>query len=384
MPGAIAPIPFTLPFQAPAQNKYVTESLASGLTSGDGPFTKTAVELLAPLVGGAPCLLTTSCTHALEMAALLLDIQPGDEVVVPSFTFVSTVNAFVLRGAVPVFIDVRPDTLNLDESLLEAAITGRTRAIVVVHYGGVACEIDTILAIAGRHGIAVVEDNAHGLGGSYRGRPLGSFGTVATQSFHSTKNVSCGEGGAIVLNDEGLVRRAEIIREKGTNRSEFFRGAVDKYRWVEIGSSYLPSDVLAALLCAQLEHFDAIQARRHEIWNRYHADLATWAEAMGVQRPFVPDGCEHPAHVYHLLLPTPGARAEFIAHLAERQILAPFHYVPLHSSPVGERVGRTAPGGCPVTDDVSDRLSRLPLFAGLEDESLDRVIAAVLEFVPQS
>jgi dTDP-4-amino-4,6-dideoxygalactose transaminase len=384
MLGASAPIPFTIPFHAPAEHKYVAESLASGLTSGDGPFTKTAVELLRPLVGGAPCLLTTSCTHALEMAALLLDIQAGDEVIVPSFTFVSTVNAFVLRGAVPVFVDVRPDTLNLDESLLEAAITPRTRAIVVVHYGGVACEMDTVLAIAARQGIPVVEDNAHGLGGSYHERPLGSLGAIATQSFHSTKNISCGEGGAIVLNDTSLVGRAEIIREKGTNRSEFFRGAVDKYRWVEVGSSYLPSDVLAALLCAQLEHFDAIQARRHEIWNRYDADLAAWSEAVGVQRPVVPDGCAHPAHVYHLLLPTPSARAEFIAHLAERQIVAPFHYVPLHSSPVGARVGRTAPGGCPVTTDVADRLSRLPLFAGLQDESLDRVIAAVLEFAPQS
>ncbi|MBO9523801.1 MAG: dTDP-4-amino-4,6-dideoxygalactose transaminase [Nocardioidaceae bacterium] len=373
-------IPFTTPFHAPGEVKYVTESIASGQTSGDGPFTRRAVELLTPLVGGGTCLLTTSCTHALEMSALLLDLEPGDEVIVPSFTFVSSVNAFVLRGAVPVFVDVRPDTLNLDEARLEAAITPRTKAVVVVHYGGVGCEMDEITTIAARHGIAVVEDNAHGLGGSYKGRVLGSIGAMATQSFHATKNVSCGEGGAIVLNDPALVERAEIIREKGTNRSQFFRGMVDKYRWMDVGSSYLPSDILAAQLCAQLETFAAIQARRHEIWDTYHHELASWAVGQGVARPTVPEHCEHPAHVYYLLLPSLEDRAAFIAALAAQDIVAPFHYVPLHDSPVGARLGRTALGGCPVTDDVSSRLVRLPLFAGLDQGDVERVLEAVTAF----
>lgn len=375
-------IPFTTPFHAPGETKYVAEALASGLHSGDGPFTSRATELLSPLVGGGTCLLTTSCTHALEMAALLLDLEPGDEVIVPSFTFVSTVNAFVLRGAVPVFLDIREDTLNLDERLLQEAITDRTKAVVVVHYGGVACEMDTILEIATRHGVAVVEDNAHGLGGRYRGRALGSLGVLATQSFHATKNVSCGEGGALVINDPELLVRAEIIREKGTNRSQFYRGMVDKYRWMDVGSSYLPSDILAALLCSQLETFDAIQSRRQEIWATYHSELALWAAAHDVTQPTVPEDREHPAHVYQLLLPTEEDRGEFIAHLAEAGIVAPFHYVPLHNSVVGERLGRTSADGCPVTDDVSARLVRLPLFAGLEDTDLGRVIEAVVGYLP--
>ncbi len=375
-------IPFTTPFHAPGETKYVAEALASGLLSGDGPFTRRATELLRPLVGGGECLLTTSCTHALEMTGLLLDLEAGDEVIVPSFTFVSSVNAFVLRGAVPVFVDIREDTLNLDERLLEDAITDRTKAIVVVHYGGVSCEMDTVLAVAARHGIAVVEDNAHGLGGRYRGRELGSLGVLATQSFHATKNVSCGEGGALVINDPALLERAEVIREKGTNRSQFYRGMVDKYRWMDVGSSYLPSDLLAALLCSQLDVFDAIQGRRHEIWSGYHRELAGWADAHGVARPTVPAECEHPAHVYQLLLPTHEDRTAFISHLDAAGIVAPFHYVPLHDSVVGTRIGRTAGGGCPVTEDVAARLVRLPLFAGLGDGDQQRVLDAASSFVP--
>ncbi|HEY0904106.1 MAG TPA: dTDP-4-amino-4,6-dideoxygalactose transaminase, partial [Marmoricola sp.] len=361
-------IPFTTPFRAPRELDYVGESLASGHTHGDGPFTVRAGALLAPLVGDGSTLLTTSCTHALEMAAILLDLGPGDEVVLPSFTFVSSVNCVVLRGAVPVFVDIRPDTLNLDETLLDAAITPRTKAIMVVHYGGVACEMDTVLAVARKHGLPVVEDNAHGLGGRYHGRPLGSFGRLSTLSFHATKNVSCGEGGALTINDPALVHRAEVVREKGTNRSQFHRGEVSKYRWIDVGSSYLPSDVLAALLCAQLETFDDIQARRHHVWSTYHERLEAWAEKLGVQRPHVPDGCEHPAHVYQLVLPTADERGRFIAHMAARGIVTPFHYVPLHSAPAGEQFGRTAPGGCPVTEDLAARLVRLPLFAGLGAE----------------
>jgi dTDP-4-amino-4,6-dideoxygalactose transaminase len=359
---------------------YVQESMSGTLLSGDGPFTRRANELVAELTGGLAALLTTSCTHALEMSALLLDLGPGDEVILPSFTFVSTANAYALRGAVPVFVDVRPDTLNLDERLIEAAITDRTRAIVVVHYAGVACDMDAITAIAARHGLTVIEDNAHGLGGTYAGRPLGSLGAMATQSFHVTKNVQCGEGGALVLNDAALVDRAEIIREKGTNRSQFFRGMVDKYRWVDIGSSYLPSDLLAAVLTAQLEGFDEIQAHRHAVWRAYDERLAGWAAEQGVRQPVVPADREHPAHMYYLLLPGLGDQQGLIGHLAERGAHATFHYIPLHSSPAGERYGRVAPGGCPVTDDVSARLVRLPLFAGMTDAELDRVVDAVRSY----
>ncbi|MFG1609403.1 dTDP-4-amino-4,6-dideoxygalactose transaminase [Actinoplanes sp. NPDC049265] len=358
-------IPFNRPYRAPRELDYLAEAAASGHTSGDGPFTRRATALVESLTGAAHALLTTSCTHALELCALLLDLKPGDEVIMPSFTFVSTANAFALRGAVPVFVDCRPDTLNLDENLVEAAVTPRTRAIVVVHYAGVACAMDTILAVAGRYGLAVVEDNAHGLGGSYRGRPLGSFGALATQSFHATKNVSCGEGGALLINDPSLVERAEIIREKGTDRSRFFRGQVDKYRWMDIGSSYLLSDLLAAALTAQLEAFGEIQRARHEVFDAY-------AAAFGFS---MPPG--HPAHLYYLLMPDLAARQELIAHLRGRGVQATFHYQPLHDAPAGERLGRTGPGGCPVTSDVADRLVRLPLWAGLTPSDVDRVISSV-------
>ncbi|MDP3891504.1 dTDP-4-amino-4,6-dideoxygalactose transaminase, partial [Nocardioides sp.] len=365
------------------EGALVAESLASGLLSGDGPFTDRASRLLSDLVGGGECLLTTSCTHALEMAALLLDLGPGDEVIMPSFTFVSTANAVVLRGATPVFVDCRPDTLNLDERLVAAAVTPRTRAVFVVHYGGVACEMDQILELAAEHGLAVVEDNAHGLGGSYRGAPLGSFGTLATQSFHVTKNIQCGEGGALVVNDPTLMERAEIIREKGTNRSQFFRGVVDRYRWVDRGSSYLPSDLLAAVLTAQLEAFWAIQERRHHVWSRYDAELAIWREESGVATQAVPADRAHPAHLHPLLMPTPADQDGLLAHLDARGVLGTFHYVPLDSTPFGREHCRTGPGGCPVTADVSSRLVRLPLYADLSDDDVDRVIEAVTSYRPR-
>lgn len=373
-------IPFTKPYLAGDELGYLNESFTSAAVVGDGPFTARASELITKLTGGLGSLLTTSCTHALEMTALLLDLVPGDEVIMPSFTFVSSANAYALRGAVPVFVDIRPDTLNLDETQLEAAITDRTRAVVVVHYGGVAVAMDEVLAVAGRHGVAVIEDNAHGLGGSYEGRPLGSLGLMATQSFHGTKNVHCGEGGALVVNDAELLARAEIIREKGTNRSQFFRGQVDKYRWVDIGSSYLPADPLAAFLTAQLERFDQIQAPRLAIWQRYADELSGWAAEHGVAVPVVPAGCEHPAHVFFLLMPSHEHQRGLIAHLRERDIIAPFHYVPLHSSPAGEKYGRVGPGGCAVTDRVSESMVRLPLFTQLTEVEQDRVIDGVLSY----
>ncbi|MFB9722418.1 dTDP-4-amino-4,6-dideoxygalactose transaminase [Planobispora longispora] len=376
----LATIPFNRPHVSQNELEYVAEAVRRGSTAGDGPFTGRSNTLLENMVGAEKALLTTSCTHALEMAALLLDLRPGDEVIMPSFTFVSTANAFALRGAVPVFADCRPDTLNIDERLIEAEITPRTRAIVVVHYAGVACQMDEIGAIARRHGLALVEDNAHGLGGSYRDRPLGSFGSMATQSFHVTKNVQCGEGGALLLNDAALVARAEVIREKGTNRSQFFRGQVDKYRWVDIGSSYLPSDVLAAQLTAQLESFDGIQSRRQAVWHAYHAELADWAADNEVAQPVVPGDRVHPAHLYYLLLPDLENRQALIAHLAERGVQAAFHYQPLHASPAGERYGRPASGGCPVTERVADRLVRLPLFADLDETDVSRVVDAVLSY----
>jgi dTDP-4-amino-4,6-dideoxygalactose transaminase len=358
--------------------EYVTRAIAEGPIHGDGPFTRACHEWLERLSGSPKALLTTSCTHALEMTALLLDLQPGDEVIVPPFTFVSTVNAIALRGARPVFVDIRPDTLNLDEALVEAAITPRTRAIVLVHYAGVACEMDTIMAIAARHGLAVIEDNAHGLFGRYKGRQLGTFGSLATLSFHDTKNISCGEGGALMINDTRYVERAEVIREKGTNRTRFYRGQVDKYTWCDLGSSYLPSDILAAYLLAQLESHAAIQQRRHAIWSRYAEVLAPWAAQSGARLPIVPDGCEHPAHIFYLLMPSLEARTALLAHLRTRLILAVFHYQPLHLSEMGRKSGGRE-GQCPVTEDVSDRLVRLPIFFQLSDDEQTRVIDAVTE-----
>jgi dTDP-4-amino-4,6-dideoxygalactose transaminase len=374
----VYPIPFNRAAVTGREAEYVTQAIAKGPIHGDGPFTKACHEWLQRLTGSPTALLTTSCTHALEMTALLLDLKPGDEVILPPFTFVSTVNAVVLRGARPVFVDIRPDTLNIDETHLEAAITPRTRAIVVVHYAGVACEMDAIMAIASRHGLVVIEDNAHGLFGAYHGRALGTFGTFATLSFHDTKNLSCGEGGALLINDPRYVDRAEIIREKGTNRTRFYRGQVDKYTWCDVGSSYLPSDILAAYLLAQLESHERIQARRHAIWARYAEALGPWAARSGARLPIVPAGCDHPAHIFYLLMPSLESRTALLAHLRQKMILAVFHYLPLHLSEMGRRLGGQE-GQCPVTEDVTDRLVRLPLFYQLTDADQGRVIDAVTE-----
>ena len=357
----------------------LAEAIEGGHVSGNGPFTRRAEATLGGRLGGARVLLTTSCTHALEMAALLARVGPGDEVIVPAFTFVSTASAFMLAGATPVFVDVDRDTLNVDPRLVEAAITPRTKAIVVVHYGGVACDMDAIGALVARHGLFLVEDNAHGLFATYRGRSLGTFGHLATQSFHETKNVTCGEGGALVVNDSALAERAEILREKGTDRSRFLRDQVDKYTWVDVGSSWVLSDMLAAILCGQLERADAVTARRLAIWDAYHDGLADWAIARGVRRPVVPEGCVHTGHVYHLRFPRLETRQAFIAHLAARGVMAVFHYQPLHLSTVGRRLGG-APGQHPVTEEAGDCLVRLPLFASMSDADIGRVIDAATTF----
>jgi dTDP-4-amino-4,6-dideoxygalactose transaminase len=372
-------IPFNRPSFAGNEQTYIALAIAAGHISGDGPFTEKCHAFFERELGVAKTLLTPSCTHALEMAALLLDIRPGDEVIVPSFTFVSTVNAFVLRGARPVWSDVRPDTLNLDETRLPPLITPRTKAIVPVHYAGVGCEMDALLEIAGCHRVAVVEDNAHGLFGKYKGRHLGTFGCLATQSFHETKNFSCGEGGALLINDPQYIERAEVIRENGTNRNRFFRGQVDKYTWVDLGSSYLPSDILAAFLYAQLEARARIQAKRRQVWEYYHDHLEHWARAHAVRLPVVPAHCEQPYHMFYLLLPSPEWRQALIAHLKARGILSVFHYQPLHLSQMGRRFGGR-PGDCPVTEDVSDRLLRLPFYTALTEADQARVVEAVCDF----
>jgi dTDP-4-amino-4,6-dideoxygalactose transaminase len=370
---------FNRPIMVGKELQYMAEAIAGEKLSGDGPFTIRCSTLLEQDLGVPKVLLTTSCTHALEMIALLLDIQPGDEVIIPSFTFVSTVNAFVLRGAKPIFADIRPDTLNLDEGKLESLITPLTKAIAPVHYAGVGCEMDTILEIADRHGTKVVEDNAHGLFGKYKGRNLGTFGVMAAQSFHETKNISCGEGGALLINEPELVERAEIIREKGTNRSRFFRGQVDKYTWVDLGSSYLPSDILAAFLYAQLENRAKIQAQRKKVWMTYQTGLKDWASRHEVQLPYIPPHCEQAYHMFYMLLPTLKLRQTFIAHLSEQGIQSVFHYQPLHLSDMGVKYGGRS-GDCPVTERVSDQLVRLPFHNALTEDEQERVIEAVLEF----
>jgi dTDP-4-amino-4,6-dideoxygalactose transaminase len=372
-------IPFNKPGAAGNESRYMAEALMAGHISGDGSFTRKCNAIFEQELGVLKALLTTSCTHALEMAALLLDIQPGDEVIVPSFTFVSTANAFVLRGARPVFIDVRPDTLNLDERQLERLISPRTRAIVLVHYAGVGCEMDTILKIAERHRIPVVEDNAHGLFGKFRGKYLGTFGCLAAQSFHETKNFTCGEGGALFINDPAYSERAEIIREKGTNRSQFFRGQVDKYTWNDVGSSYLPSDLLAAFLYAQLEARQQIQCKRRRVWEYYREHLQAWVQKTGVALPFVPGHCEQPYHMFYLLGPSLRWRQALIAHLRQMGVHSVFHYLPLHLSPMGKRFGRKA-GDCPVTESASDRLLRLPFYNDLTEADQARVVEALVQF----
>jgi dTDP-4-amino-4,6-dideoxygalactose transaminase len=364
-------IPFNKPYMTGKELDYIMQAHTNGHLSGDGPFTKRCSAWLEQKIGSRKALLTHSCTAALEMAAILLDLKAGDEVIMPSYTFVSTANAFVLRGAVPIFVDIRPDTLNIDETLIEQAITPRTKAICVVHYAGIACEMDTIMAIAQRHNLKVIEDAAQGIFSTYKGRALGSIGDLAALSFHETKNVISGEGGALLINDPALIERAEIIREKGTNRSRFFRGQVDKYTWVDVGSSYLPSELIAAFLAAQLDHGDEITARRLAIWTRYH-DWAAPLEAAGlIRRPVVPVDCKHNAHMYYLVLAGLEQRSTFIEGMKAAGIGTVFHYIPLHSSPAGRRFGRTA-GDLPHTDAISASLVRLPFWIGME-EHLDHV-----------
>ena len=358
---------------------YISQAHANGHLAGDGEFTRRCNGWLENHIGCNKALLTHSCTAALEIAAILADLQPGDEVIMPSFTFVSTANAFVLRGAVPVFVDIRPDTLNIDEALIEDAITDKTKAIVVVHYAGVACEMDAIMAIAGRHDLLVIEDDAQGMGSSYKGRPLGSIGHIAAVSFHETKNIISGEGGALLLNSPHLSERAEIIREKGTNRSQFFRGLVDKYTWVDIGSSYLPSELIAAFLWAQMEEANVITRRRLDIWEAYHQSFASLEEQGKVRRPIIPKNCLHNAHMYYLLLPDLEQRTTFIESLKMQGIGAVFHYIPLHDSPMGKKYGRTS-GDLKNTQELSERLVRLPLWLGMEgdlDEVIRQIIAAL-------
>jgi dTDP-4-amino-4,6-dideoxygalactose transaminase len=368
------PIPFNRPFMTGRELELITQAHARGHLSGDGEFTRRCHTWLERETGSCRALLTHSCTAALEMSALLLDLEPGDEVIMPSYTFVSTANAFVLRGAVPVFVDIRADTLNIDEALIEAAITPRTRAICVVHYAGVGCEMDQILEIAARHGLPVIEDAAQGAMASYRERPLGSLGRFGALSFHETKNLVSGEGGALLINHESDSERAEIIREKGTNRSRFFRGQVDKYTWVDLGSSFLPSELIAAFLYAQMEQAQDITARRMALWERYHEAFADLEQSGLVRRPIIPGHCQHNAHMYYLLFPSLQQRTETIAALNAQGIRPVFHYIPLHSAPAGLKFGRT-PASMEVTDRVSDTLLRLPMW--LPDMDIERVIAAV-------
>lgn len=375
-------IPFNKPYMTGKELWYIAQAHANGHLAGDGSFTKLCSNWLEARTGTNKALLTHSCTAALEMAAILADIQPGDEVIMPSYTFVSTANAFVLRGAVPVFVDIRSDTLNIDETKIEAAITDKTKAIVPVHYAGVSCEMDVIMAIAKKHNLLVIEDAAQGIMSTYKGRPLGSIGHMGTLSFHETKNIISGEGGALLVNDPALAERAEIIREKGTNRSQFFRGQVDKYTWVDVGSSYLPSELVSAFLWAQMEEAEEITKRRLGIWNVYHQRLAALEEKGLLHRPIVPKECIHNAHMYYILLQNLDTRTRLIAALKERGIHAVFHYVPLHSAPVGRAIGRCG-SSLDITSDISDRLLRLPLWVGLENHQ-EEIINLILASLPSA
>ena len=376
---AIDSIPFNKPSLTGKELHYAAEAILNLHSAADGPFSRRCQALLESTLGAGKVLLTSSCTDALEMAALLTDTGPEDEVIVPSYTFVSTANAFALRGSRIVFADIREDTLNLDERLLEQLITPRTKAIVPVHYAGVGCEMESILRIAQSQGIHVIEDNAHGLYARHNGRYLGTFGGLATQSFHETKNVICGEGGALLINDPRFYERAEILRDKGTNRRQFLQGQVDKYSWVDLGSSFGMSDLLAAFLCAQLEERESILARRRAIWNFYNQGLTDWAGRNGIRCPSIPSTAEQSFHMYYLILPTAEDRRRFMTHLAGQGILGVFHYVPLHSSVMGLRFGAN-PRQCPVTTLVSERLVRLPLYNSLSPQEQTRVVEAVSTF----
>ncbi|WP_104130357.1 dTDP-4-amino-4,6-dideoxygalactose transaminase [Cryobacterium sp. N21] len=374
-------IPFSRPFRSANESRNLDAVLASGHVHGDGPFTESATERLQGISGAQNVLLTSSCTHALEMTSLLLGLTVGDEVILPSFTFPSAATAIALTGAVPVFVDIDAASGNIDPSLIEAAITSRTKALSIVHYGGVAVDMDEIIRISDEHGLPFVEDNAHALGAMWKGLHLGTLGSLGTQSFHDTKNVHSGEGGALLINDEALLERAEIIREKGTDRSRFLRGQVDKYTWNDIGSSYLMSELNAAVLDSQLSEFDTIQGLRHAVWNRYSSELLEWSEDVGVRRMFVDSDRKHTAHVFYLVMPDHDQQTALLAHLRKHGIVGTFHYIPLDSSPAGLRLGRT-PYACASSLDFSRRLVRLPLWAGLSESDVTRVIEAVKSFRP--
>ena len=369
-------IPFNKPYICGKELWNIAQAHAHGVMAGDGSFTKQCNEWLEQRTGCHKALLTHSCTAALEMAAILADIQPGDEVIMPSYTFVSTANAFVLRGGVPVFVDIRPDTLNIDETLIEAAITARTKAIVPVHYAGVACEMDTIMDIARAHNLLVIEDAAQGVMATYKGKALGAIGHLGTLSFHETKNLTSGEGGALLINDPKLAVRAEIIREKGTNRSQFFRGQVDKYTWVDIGSSYLPGEIIAAFLWAQMEEAESITGKRLDIWQHYHDALVSLETAGKLRRPIIPEGCLHNAHMYYILLDSLDERTALMKKLKKHGVNSVFHYVPLHSAPAGLKYGRVH-GRMTYTDDLADRLLRLPLWIGLTVEQQAAIVSCI-------
>lgn len=374
-------IPLCDPYVTGAEVPYVTEVLASDHWHGDGPFTKRATGLLKSMTGATAVLTTTSGTHALELAAMLLELGPSDEVICPTFTFSSTATAIAIRGATPVFVDSEPATMNLDPRAVEAAITPRTRAVFAMHYGGVGVELDRLSELCATHGLTLVEDAAHGLGGAYRGQALGTFGTFGALSFHDTKNAAMGEGGALLAREETGAVRAEIVREKGTNRSQFLRGVVDKYTWTDQGSSYLPSELLTAVLCAQLEHFDQMQSLRHQVWDTYRDSLTGWAASTGVELMTVPEGRQHPAHMFYLVLPTSADQSGLISHLRELGVVGAFHYQPLDASPAGQRLGRT-PFPCEVAHDRAARLVRLPLYPGLSQGDVDRVLSGVTTYEP--
>lgn len=366
-------IPFNKPYMTGKELFYIAEAHFNGVLAGDGSFTKRCNAWLEERTGAKKALLTHSCTAALEMAAILADIQPGDEVIMPSYTFVSTANAFVLRGGVPVFVDIRRDTLNIDETKIEVAITPRTRAIVPVHYAGVSCEMDVIMDIAQQHNLLVIEDAAQAVMSTYKGRSLGSIGHMGAYSFHETKNIIAGEGGALLVKDARFTEQAEIIREKGTNRSQFFRGQVDKYTWVDIGSSYLPGEVIAAFLWAQMEEAESITRRRLDIWNLYHKGLESLEEAGRLRRPNIPLNCQHNAHMYYVLLDSLETRTNVIQWLKQQGIYSVFHYVPLHSAPAGKKHGRMS-GELRNTEELSDRLLRLPLWIGMTEEQQANIV----------
>lgn len=374
-------IPFNKPFLIENELKYIKDAINQGILRGDGTYTKKCHELLEEKLGCKKALLTHSCTAALEMAAILLDIQAGDEIIMPSYTFVSTANAFVLRGGVPVFVDIRPDTLNIDENLIEAAITEKTKAICVVHYAGVSCEMDKIIEIAKKYNLYIVEDAAQALSSTYKGKQLGTIGDLACFSFHETKNVISGEGGALVINNEKFIERAEIIREKGTNRSKFFRGQVDKYTWVDIGSSFLPSDMIAAFLYSQLENMDKINEKRLWIWHKYNEFFKQFDGI--IRRPIVPDDCNHNAHMYYILFKNLDERTKFIDFMKQNQISTVFHYIPLHSSPAGMKYCKTV-GKMDVTNNISDTLVRLPMFFELDDNMLSDIFDTISKFLEQN